>query len=409
MPAVYYLLLLAIPLALGFLGGFLIGREYPGSAPRKEPDEESRSYMGQRLRELNEELKATQGELSRKKEIATQIPMIVRMLSEKLPQSSIPAIAVRSWKTFFGAGQVGFFSPVEKSGEMILTEGVGFPSGWKGTVRFSATDGILGMAMVNRVLVTGDEYGAYGTMYPPGPNSLETAGVTADLVAPVLGEANPIGAIVVAGCSVPVAEERHYASMLADIFSSAYRNATVIESTEMSASLDALTGLFNRTYFAPWFENALRQARNYADALSVVMLDIDHFKRINDGYGHAAGDLVLKKLAEVLGRFTRSSNLIARYGGEEFVIVMPSSDKDQACACADFLRQKVASLEVRPPGSDAPLKVTASLGVASFPEDGESTTDLLRAADGALYEAKRKGRDQVARAEALGLDGTPIR
>ncbi|MBI5419696.1 MAG: GGDEF domain-containing protein [Deltaproteobacteria bacterium] len=404
-----YVLLLLIPLAMGLIAGFLLGRGFPKKKREPEIDKGKEDYQGQRFRELNQELKATREELTRKREIAAQIPIIVRMLSEKLPQSSIPGIAVRSSKNFFNAKQAGFFSPVEGTNEVVLTEGAGFPLEWKGNVRFSARDGILGMALENRVILTKDEYAACGKMHPPGPNSLEKAGVIPDLVAPVLGTSEPIGAIVVAGCAVPVNDERHYASMLADIFSSAYKNAMVIESTELSASVDALTGLFNRMYFAPWFENALRQARNYSAPLSLVMLDIDHFKRVNDTYGHPAGDLVLKKIGEILRRFTRSSNLVARYGGEEFVIVMTSSGKDQSCQCTDALREKVALLEIKAPDKDVLIRVTISAGVAGFPQDGDSTSDLIRAADDALYEAKRKGRNQVVRAEAVGLDGKPVR
>jgi len=139
------------------------------------------------------------------------------------------------------------------------------------------------------------------------------------------------------------------------------------------------------------------------------LLDIDHFKKVNDTYGHPVGDIILTSLGEILTKDIRSSDFAARYGGEEFTVVMRPASKEQANTLANNLRQIVESTEFRIPGQEHPLRVTISGGLATFPEDGTSTTELIQSADEALYEAKQTGRNRIVRAHQIGLDGSPVR
>ncbi len=229
-----------------------------------------------------------------------------------------------------------------------------------------------------------------------------------DFVAPVIVNSVTRGVLVLGGCGVDIAAERQNVAMLADLFSAALQNAITGKLLESSASLDDLTGLCNRRYFTQWFETEIRRARNYLTPLSVFLFDIDHFKKVNDTYGHHAGDLVLRRVAEVVRRNTRSSDLIARYGGEEFAVVMSSANREQSFSYANKLRETIAATGTKIPGLDHPLRVTISGGIATFPGDGETTTDLIKAADNALYGAKRDGRNRIFLADPVGLDGSPI-
>jgi diguanylate cyclase (GGDEF)-like protein len=400
------LLLIVAFLAGGFLGLLL---RKAASRPDKGGASEDISLLEQRLREVSQEFAKSGEELNRKREIAFYVPTIVRRLSSRLAPNAIPGVAVRIAKDFFQASHAGYFAPLSESDEFTMVEGVGFPQGWKHTIRISPKEGILGLALENRVVVTRDEYLSSKGNLLPGSSPIEKAGIAVDLVAPVIGMSRPLGAILIGGCKVRVNEERQYASMLADLLSIAYQTALSIESVERDAAVDGLTRVYNRRYFALWFENELRRAKNYSQPLSLLMLDIDHFKKVNDTFGHNAGDMVLRKLAETLRAHTRSSDLVARYGGEEFVVAMTSSNKDQAFTYAESLRKTIASLEVKVTGHEAPLKATITCGVATYPEDGENTTDLLRAADEALYQGKGEGRNRVVRAQLVGLDGKPLR
>jgi diguanylate cyclase (GGDEF)-like protein len=128
--------------------------------------------------------------------------------------------------------------------------------------------------------------------------------------------------------------------------------------------------------------------------LSLIMLDIDHFKSVNDTYGHPAGDTLLRTLAEVVQRQIRAEDVACRYGGEEFAIILPNSPLDSARRCAERIREELRSLTVEHKGQSLG-RITLSLGVASFPEHGPTAEALVQAADAALYQAKRGGRDQV--------------
>jgi diguanylate cyclase (GGDEF)-like protein len=143
--------------------------------------------------------------------------------------------------------------------------------------------------------------------------------------------------------------------------------------------------------------------------LSVLLFDIDGFKQINDTFGHQAGDVVLKNLAKIARSCTRSSDLVARYGGDEFVVLLASSDRERALGYSENLKEKIAAMEVGIPGVEEPIRVTISGGIAMFPPDGQSTTELIRSADDALYDSKRSGKNQVALAKAslLGPSADP--
>src|SRR5438093_3971329 len=160
------------------------------------------------------------------------------------------------------------------------------------------------------------------------------------------------------------------------------------------ARRDQLTGLYNRHYVEEWFGLELRRAQRHGRPLAAIMLDIDHFKRFNDSFGHEAGDLVLRELAGALGRSTRGSDVASRHGGEEFLVLLPECPFDAARSKAEQLREEVAKLELR--YDDQPLgPVTVSLGVAVFPDHASESEELLRHADEALYLAKQTGRNRV--------------
>jgi diguanylate cyclase (GGDEF)-like protein/PAS domain S-box-containing protein len=156
---------------------------------------------------------------------------------------------------------------------------------------------------------------------------------------------------------------------------------------------DPLTGLYNRRYLSETLERELARAMREGYPVSLVMADIDHFKMVNDSFGHAAGDLVLRSLGSILRADTRPGDIACRYGGEEFLLVLPNTDARTACQRAEQLRAQVASTRVAWLGRE--VAVTLSLGVASFPLYGATGDEVIAEADLALYAAKAAGRDRV--------------
>jgi diguanylate cyclase (GGDEF)-like protein len=176
-------------------------------------------------------------------------------------------------------------------------------------------------------------------------------------------------------------------------------NLKLSEALRVQSMRDVLTGLFNRRYMEESLERELRRAVREQGPLGVIMLDVDHFKRLNDTSGHDAGDMILRALGHCMQEITRGYDIACRYGGEEFTLILPNAPLSVAVERAEQLREKFKHLDVEHQGhSLAPG--TLSLGVAGFPEHGSSMEHILRAADVALYRAKNEGRDRVVIAGA---------
>ncbi len=390
-----FLLLLAAGIAIAF--AYHYGRR--SSAREFDADERSRQLQ-QMTVDLSEKLNKAEAELARKRELAEQIPLLVSKLAQELPQEFLPPLAVRFAKKFFGATRVGYFVPVEGAPDYTLEVGVGFPADWPGKVRIASDDGLLGLAIRNKIVAARREPAASSGTESAG-QSLERCGVEPDFVAPVIGISGIAGALVIAGCPFPGDEERANVSMLADLLSGAMQKAALAELSKSSTWVDPLTGVANRLYFARRFESELRRAQNYHQSLGLVMLDIDDFKKINDTYGHPAGDLVIKKFAELVRSVTRSSDLVCRYGGDEFMVLVTTSNDQQVLAYAEKLVRTISATDVLVPRHGTLIRLTTSGGLAMFPEDGQSATELLHAADDALYEAKRQGRNRIVLSHSL--------
>src|SRR5262249_10921342 len=143
------------------------------------------------------------------------------------------------------------------------------------------------------------------------------------------------------------------------------------------------------------FQEEIKRADRYRHLLSVLMLDLDHFKRFNDTYGHPAGNKALEMLANMLHSQVRETDLVARYGGEEFAIILPETTKYEAHDLANRIRMRVESSVIEPPDA-APQRVTVSAGLATYPRDARSAEALLASADEALYSSKHAGRNRVS-------------
>jgi len=162
---------------------------------------------------------------------------------------------------------------------------------------------------------------------------------------------------------------------------------------EELATTDGLTSLYNKRALIDVAVQKVKSAARFARPLSVLVCDIDHFKRVNDTHGHDVGDIVIKGLGEVLRKVKRDTDAVGRFGGEEFVVVCEETDERGACQLAERIRTELSATNF--PTELGPLKVTCSVGVASFPAAGQTWEALFKATDEALYASKRGGRDRV--------------
>ena len=167
------------------------------------------------------------------------------------------------------------------------------------------------------------------------------------------------------------------------------------------ATKDGMTKLYIYRHFYTLLENEIRRCQRYKRNMSLIMMDIDNFKRINDTYGHLTGDMILKRLASVLQESVRKIDIPARYGGEEFVVILPETDKKDACVIAERIRKSIAKIVVKV-NETQDLSPTVSMGVAQFSTDGSEAKELINAADTALYYSKHNGKNMVSTYEKDG-------
>ncbi|HAT8750637.1 TPA: diguanylate cyclase [Legionella pneumophila] len=188
--------------------------------------------------------------------------------------------------------------------------------------------------------------------------------------------------------------QRLLITAFAELTALALANVRLRENLRYQSIRDPLTGLYNRRYLEDFLFKQLHQAERTKASFAILMLDLDHFKKINDTFGHDAGDLVLKELGQILNNDIRLGDIAARYGGEEFVLLLYDIDAQAAKMKAENLRSAISNLHVKY-GAQPVGQITASIGISVYPDDAKSLAELIEAADKALYQAKNKGRNKV--------------
>ncbi len=217
------------------------------------------------------------------------------------------------------------------------------------------------------------------------------------LAVPLRERSGNVGALVLTGREDAFsAVTREVLQVIANQAAAVIGTLRVIDRITQIAVRDGLTGLFNRRAFQELLERTVARQQRQGGGFGLVLLDIDHFKKLNDTHGHPAGDEALKQVAAVLRQHSRAGDEPARFGGEEFVVVLASGDLSSATQAAERLRRELEKTTVRFAGGS--IRLTASFGVAIWPRDGEQASALLAAADKALYAAKQGGRNRVVAA-----------
>jgi diguanylate cyclase (GGDEF)-like protein len=202
------------------------------------------------------------------------------------------------------------------------------------------------------------------------------------------------------------AEQRRLGLVCAEQISLAIANVKLRDQLRDQSIRDVLTGLFNRRYMLETCRREFSRAARSRQSISVLSIDVDHFKKYNDNHGHDAGDIVLRAVGNCLENLFRNEDIPCRFGGEEFVVILPGADADAALRRAEQLRSKVEEIVVRYLEKNLP-RITVSIGVAIFPEAGDNPQAVLKAADEALYRAKESGRNRVELSGSAAIDAEP--
>jgi diguanylate cyclase (GGDEF)-like protein len=273
-------------------------------------------------------------------------------------------------------------------------------------------DGLRGLtfkdnASLVAMVVKNKHYLPYRGEYDARQQTLFTAkaaldGMRSVLVLPLVVREEVLGTLVVAAKRAHAYGDsvRPTLEVLGNQLAISLSNARAVKRLEEMATTDGLTGCLNKRAFLTDLEQKIRSADRFKKKLSLIVTDIDHFKSVNDTYGHATGDVVIKELGAILMRMKRETDRVARFGGEEFCILCEETDTDGAILLAERVREELGKTVFHT--ELGKLKVTASLGVATFPRDAHDEKGLFEITDKALYAAKHGGRNRVCTVKHLG-------
>lgn len=215
------------------------------------------------------------------------------------------------------------------------------------------------------------------------------------LCIPLMAQGETIGVMHIAGRLETFSpENRNLAAAIVEHTGLAMANLQLQESLRNQATRDSLTGLYNRRFLQEFFESELSRSARRHKPIGILMLDVDHFKKLNDNFGHDAGDAVLSELGRLLLQVLRSEDILCRYGGEEFVILLPETDLPESLSVAAKIHERLHAVDMKS-GSLVIGRVNVSIGAACYPDHGRTQDELIKAADEALYSAKRKGRNRT--------------
>ncbi len=271
---------------------------------------------------------------------------------------------------------------------------------------FAENSSLVSMAVKNQLSLP-ELNVSYETEVPLFGEQIRLKNFPSVLVLPLLRGNQPLGTLVLASQHPRQFGklQRELLGIITNQVAGSIENALFYQSMEAMATTDGLTQLLNRRTWQDRFLEMLERAHRHKQSLSLLLTDIDYFKKINDTYGHPMGDQVLKRVAEVVLSCVRKFDLAARYGGEEFAVVLDAADTYQAFQLAERIRKEIERLEFV--SEQGTFRCTLSIGVANFPKDGRTLTELASHADQALYRAKHQGRNQTMTYESLRKQSAP--
>ena len=386
-----------------FLGWFLGRPASRGSGRRPNRLEGDVSP----LRDLRATVARLEAENSALSSFFLLLPDFTKEINSRMERRAIAPLLAKITERLFAPSQALLFLLDERVNTLILVQQRGLPEDVKIGFQVKMGEGRIGWVAEHKVPMDTNDF--IREMRQSGA-SLEMPAhfrFKTELCAPMVHEGRVLGVISVGGITKHYKYEKTLLNLIADLGSIALHNNVLFQQVQEMANSDGLTKLYNKRFFLTRLSDEILRAEAGHYPVSVFIFDLDHFKHYNDSQGHQAGDEVLKITGQILRDMVRPDDTPARYGGEEFIVILPQTPKDGGMVVAERIRSRVAEYAY-PNRESQPLKVVSlSGGVATFPDDGRSGTDLIASADAALYRAKQAGRNRVLRAETKYFsDGT---
>jgi diguanylate cyclase (GGDEF)-like protein len=363
----------------------------PGQEPWTEQEKTIMTLCGRKLA-LDVNMGRQFQAMARERSAIQRVCLAMRELNGALALEQVLAATIKAVRTLVGADFISISLVQGNSHCVALAEGEG--SELLMGREFSREEGLVGQVLkINRPLPAKAQ--CHGPTQVFGHDHLLT-GYHSLLVLPLQkekGEATGALTVAVKKADVFTKPRQEILELIAAQVAVKVDLGQAHEEINRLATIDGLTGLINHRTFQHGFDVMLVREERRAGALSLLLCDIDHFKKINDSYGHPFGDKVLKEVAGILRRAARSVDLAGRYGGEEFVLVLEGSGEQGGHQMAERIRQEIEKMVL--PHESGPVRITLSLGLAVYPDHGTDKERLIRRADKALYRAKKEGRNRV--------------
>lgn len=313
--------------------------------------------------------------------------------SENLDRLSNIIVEYATILTNTPAGSLALFD--EKSGEMSLAAIKGFSKNFQRRMRWKLRRSGLTTTILNQTnpLVIFDVNNCPNFDNP----IMQKEGVVSLMAVPLISEGKIIGILYVDDFKPRnfTPRESSILTLLSKIAAMVIEKTRLLEKARLMAITDELTGLYNHRHFLQQLSLEMERTRRYERPLSLIMIDIDHFKHYNDTNGHLVGNDLLREFGIILRDYSRAVDIIARYGGEEFALIMPETDQNKGKRLAERLRKTVESYKFEFGEKQPGGRVTMSIGFASYPHNASSAFELIEKADKALYRAKEGGRNRV--------------
>lgn len=327
--------------------------------------------------------------MSRETEVLKTLLEVGRLISSNYPMPKVIKRISTLLRQLLATDDCSIMILDDKSGELAFAESSGLTRWEMTNIRFALGEGIAGWVAKHKkpVLIPDVRKDPRFKLIKEQKRTMISM-----ISAPLMVKRRVIGVV-----SLTARDEAHTFTqhelelvvLLSAHISLALENNRLYEISVM----DGLTNVYNRRYLEQRLSEEVAYSKRYSKPLTICLTDIDFFKRLNDSYGHQAGDFVLKKVSALLSQALREYDVVARYGGEEFAVILPSTPKTKGASIAERLRTLVESAEFN--YREKLIRTSISVGVACFPEDGDSAESLIAAADKALYAAKARGRNQV--------------
>ena len=282
----------------------------------------------------------------------------------------------------------------EETSRLEMKSSIGLPKGIERKILINIGEGITGkvaktgIPMLIDDVNKNEEFNYFGGLCKD---------IRSYLCVPIAIDKKVIGVISVAE-NVPgyfTVQDMNILTDVANHLSVSMQNIKYVEKIKNMSSMDELTGLCNHRFFYHRLKQEISSAGRFSDKLSVVMMDIDFFKKVNDTYGHKAGDRILIEVASILQNACRESDLVARYGGEEFALILPRTSKERAMNIAERIRERIKKRDFCINDEGLKISVSMSAGISEYPDDGQASNELVERADEALYYAKHSGKNRV--------------